>query len=67
MEERLWKINKLICGDHSEELAKLPKEPKHLEQSKQTQPTNTDEQNFFLFLRDGAFKKNKLNKVSIIL
>jgi len=26
MEERLWKMNKLICGDNSEELAKLPKE-----------------------------------------
>jgi DNA modification methylase len=26
MEERLWKINKLICGDNLEELAKLPKE-----------------------------------------
>lgn len=25
-EERLWKINKLICGDNLEELAKLPKE-----------------------------------------
>jgi len=25
-EERLWKINKLICGDNLEELAKIPKE-----------------------------------------
>ena len=26
MEERLWKINKLICGDNLDELAKIPKE-----------------------------------------